>query len=288
MTVRVLLEPGPNNLQERVALLGVHEVRDYPPGSEGHQTSSAAETRRHSVSKASTASAVTVGAFSRAPTMCTNRFAPALAAADFRRRPAHERVVPARQCLAGADHALVARAPQVLEQLEQRVRVAGEQVFELARVEDRRLRRIGDRGCRWGRGGRARYGQASQVEGVRRGNVVAFGLHHPDLGREYVVVAAELRAPIDDAAAEDALRQQIQAQILAALALRVDEIVLLAPGSLPKTSSGKLQRRKTAEMFAEGALGKSGGPASKLGLLKHLAAPRWSFIEASLGSRDGE
>jgi len=72
-----------------------------------------------------------------------------------------------------------------------------------------------------GRGRRARYGQASQVGGVRRGNVVAFGLHHPDLGREYVIVAAELRAPIDDAA---------------------------------------------AEMFAEDALGKSSGPASKLGL----------------------
>jgi acyl-CoA synthetase (AMP-forming)/AMP-acid ligase II len=128
--------------------------------------------------------------------------------------------------------------------------------------------------------------QASQVEGVRRGNVVAFGIHHPDLGREYVVVAAELRAPADDPAAEDNLRQQIQAQILAALALKVDEILLLAPGSLPKTSSGKLQRRKTAEMFAEGALGKNGGPASKLGLLKHLAASRWSFIKASFGRNE--
>ena len=127
--------------------------------------------------------------------------------------------------------------------------------------------------------------QASQVEGVRRGNVVAFGLQHPELGREYVVVAAELRAPAEDAAAEETLRQQIQGQILAALALRVDEIVLLAPGSLPKTSSGKLQRSKTTEMFAEGKLGKSGGPASKLGLLKHLAASRWNFIKASFGGR---
>jgi len=130
--------------------------------------------------------------------------------------------------------------------------------------------------------------QASQVEGVRRGNVVAFGLQHPDLDREYVVVAAELRAPADDAAAEDALRQHIQAQILAALSLRVDEVILLAPGSLPKTSSGKLQRSKTAEMFAAGKLGKGAGPASKLGLLKHLAASRWSFIKASLGGRSDE
>ena len=123
---------------------------------------------------------------------------------------------------------------------------------------------------------------ASQVEGVRRGNVIAFGLHHPELGREYVVVAAELHR---EAEASEELGARVQAQILAALALRVDEVVLLPPGSLPKTSSGKLQRSKGAEMFARGELGKGVGPASKLGLLKHLAASRWGFIKASLAGR---
>jgi fatty-acyl-CoA synthase len=124
--------------------------------------------------------------------------------------------------------------------------------------------------------------QASQVEGVRRGNVIAFGLHHPELGREYVVVAAELRSESD---ASEALVAKVQAQILAALALKVDEVVLLPPGSLPKTSSGKLQRSKGAEMFVKGELGKGVGPASKLGLLKQLAASRWGFIKASLAGR---
>ncbi|MBL8969968.1 MAG: fatty acyl-AMP ligase [Myxococcales bacterium] len=124
--------------------------------------------------------------------------------------------------------------------------------------------------------------QASQVEGVRRGNVIAFGLHHPELGREYVVVAAELHR---EAEASEELGARVQAQILAALALRVDEVVLLPPGSLPKTSSGKLQRSKGAEMFARGELGKGVGPASKLGLLKHLAASRWGFIKAALAGR---
>ena len=124
--------------------------------------------------------------------------------------------------------------------------------------------------------------QASQVEGVRRGNVIAFGLHHPELGREYVVVAAELRSESD---ASEALVTKVQAQILAALALKVDEVVLLPPGSLPKTSSGKLQRSKGAEMFVKGELGKGVGPASKLGLLKQLAASRWGFIKASLAGR---
>ena len=129
--------------------------------------------------------------------------------------------------------------------------------------------------------------QASQVEGVRRGNVVAFGLHHPDLGREYVVVAAEVRQVGEaEDATEAALRREIETRVLEALALKIDEVVLLAPGSLPKTSSGKLQRSKGAEMYARGELGKGVGPAGKLGLLKHLAASRWGFIKAALGGRE--
>ena len=84
-----------------------------------------------------------------------------------------------------------------------------------------------------------------------------------------------------------ALGLKVQKAVQEGLGLTVDDVVPLAPGALPKTSSGKLQRRKTAEMFADGALGKNSGPASKLGLLKHLAASRWSFIKASFG-RNGE
>lgn len=123
--------------------------------------------------------------------------------------------------------------------------------------------------------------QASQVEGVRRGNVIAFGLHDPQIGRERVIVAAEVRSP----EAGDELREKIVARILEALALKVDEVVLLPPGSLPKTSSGKLQRSKTAELFRSGALGKGAGQAGTLDLLKHLATSRWNYIKASFGSR---
>ncbi len=127
--------------------------------------------------------------------------------------------------------------------------------------------------------------QASQIDGVRRGNIVAFGLHHDQLGREYVVVAAELRQAHADGETCDRITREIQTQVLTTLALKVDEVVLLAPGSLPKTSSGKLQRANTAALFARGELGKGGGQASKLDLLKHLAASRWGFLKASLGVR---
>lgn len=127
--------------------------------------------------------------------------------------------------------------------------------------------------------------QASQVEGVRKGNVIAFGVHDPKIGRERVIVAAEVRNP----EAGEELREKIVTKILEALALKVDEVVLLPAGSLPKTSSGKLQRSKAAEMFRGGALGKNVGPAGTIDLVKHLAASRWNYLKAAFGGRgEGE
>jgi fatty-acyl-CoA synthase len=124
--------------------------------------------------------------------------------------------------------------------------------------------------------------QASQVDGVRTGNVIAFGLHDTELGRERVVVAAETK----QAESEHAhLARAVRARVLDALSLRVDEVLLLPPGSLPKTSSGKLQRPRARDMFRTDTLGerKSGGSWQ---LVRQLAASRWNFVKASL--RGGE
>jgi acyl-CoA synthetase (AMP-forming)/AMP-acid ligase II len=122
--------------------------------------------------------------------------------------------------------------------------------------------------------------QASQVNGVRRGNVVAFGRHDKALGRERVVVIVETRA-MDHA---ETLRAAVTAAILESLSLRVDEVVLLAPGGLPKTSSGKLQRARAAELYTKGALGHRG--LSTLGLAAQLVASRWGYLKAGLGRRN--
>jgi fatty-acyl-CoA synthase len=120
--------------------------------------------------------------------------------------------------------------------------------------------------------------QASVVDGVRTGNVIAFGVQDPDLGRERVVVAAETKL----AEAEHArLARAVRARVLEALALRVDEVLLLSPGSLPKTSSGKLQRPRARDMFRASTLGqKSAGGSWQL--VRQLAASRWNFVKASL------
>jgi fatty-acyl-CoA synthase len=77
---------------------------------------------------------------------------------------------------------------------------------------------------------------AESVEGVRAGNVIAFGTEGRR-GREAVVVVAETKhdeiAPI---------RAAVAARVTDAVGVPPEDIVLVRPGTLPKTSSGKPQR----------------------------------------------
>ncbi|MFJ1564031.1 hypothetical protein ACIOG8_07335 [Streptomyces erythrochromogenes] len=79
---------------------------------------------------------------------------------------------------------------------------------------------------------------------IRPGCVAAFGVDAD--GVEQVVVAAELRREAGDGTDRKA-RQGVVNAVLRAVAqehrLTVREVVLLPAGTLPKTSSGKLQRR---------------------------------------------
>jgi fatty-acyl-CoA synthase len=77
---------------------------------------------------------------------------------------------------------------------------------------------------------------AASVEGVRAGNVIAFGTEGRR-GKEGIVVVAETKA--DD---PHPLREQVVAKVCDAVGIPPHEVVLVEPGSLPKTSSGKLQR----------------------------------------------
>jgi fatty-acyl-CoA synthase len=75
----------------------------------------------------------------------------------------------------------------------------------------------------------------ADVDGVRAGNVIAFGVDQQ--GKEGVVVVAESKS--DDL---PEVRRSVAARVRDAVGLPAKDIVLVAPGSLPKTSSGKLQR----------------------------------------------
>jgi hypothetical protein len=60
------------------------------------------------------------------------------------------------------------------------------------------------------------------------------------------------------------------------LQLAVSDVKIVPPGALPKTSSGKLQRRKTRQQYLDGTLGIEGvrtlgAMGSRLLVAKHLA-----------------
>ncbi len=97
----------------------------------------------------------------------------------------------------------------------------------------------------------------SELPGVRRGNVVAFGVtvdaagrHVEDgTGEEQLVVCAE--AFQSEAAG---ITEQIQQAVAAQIGLSVYRVEIVPQGALPRTSSGKPQRRKTRQMFLDGTL----------------------------------
>jgi len=88
----------------------------------------------------------------------------------------------------------------------------------------------------------------AEVPGVRKGNVIAFSV--PGATGEELVVTLETRQQ-DHAAIAAAARSEVQRE----LSLRISDLLCLTPGTLPKTSSGKLQRRKAREMYLSGDLG---------------------------------
>jgi len=86
------------------------------------------------------------------------------------------------------------------------------------------------------------------VEGVRPGNVVAFGTEGRR-GGEALVVVAEAKAP-DTAGLRDAVSRKVRDTV----GMRPQDVVLLEPGTLPKTSSGKLQRALSRQRYLTAAL----------------------------------
>jgi fatty-acyl-CoA synthase len=95
-----------------------------------------------------------------------------------------------------------------------------------------------------------------QLEGVRAGNVIAFGVEG-DRGRESLVVVAESRAVDDDLTA---VRRLVAERVRDAVGVPARDIVLVAPGTLPKTSSGKLQRSLCKRYYRDGRLAPVNAP----------------------------
>jgi fatty-acyl-CoA synthase len=87
----------------------------------------------------------------------------------------------------------------------------------------------------------------ADIEGVRRGNVFAFSVMKD--GTEQLVMAAE--AVSGDA---ERLRVEIARKVQQEFGLSPAHVAICPVGTLPKTSSGKAQRRKTKQLFEAGEL----------------------------------
>jgi fatty-acyl-CoA synthase len=108
---------------------------------------------------------------------------------------------------------------------------------------------------------------------VRKGSTVAFS--RPGAGSEELIIVLESRTN-NQAALQELVRTRVTEQ----MQLTAAEVVICPLGSLPKTSSGKLQRAKTRTQYLAGTVGKEGnrslgGNAEKLVLARHVAL---SFI----------
>jgi fatty-acyl-CoA synthase len=100
---------------------------------------------------------------------------------------------------------------------------------------------------------------AARADGVRKGCVVAFGIKDQASGTEKMIVVAESRE------AEPKKRSEITARVTEevsrGLGLPPDRVELIPLGSIPKTSSGKLRREETKQLFLAGTLATTKPPA---------------------------
>ena len=93
---------------------------------------------------------------------------------------------------------------------------------------------------------------AWEVEGVRKGCVAAFGTIDQRTGTEKLVVVAETRV------SEPNERRRVADQVVEVIAKKIgippDDVVLSAPESVPKTSSGKIRRAEMRRMYEAGEI----------------------------------
>ena len=95
------------------------------------------------------------------------------------------------------------------------------------------------------------------LAGIRRGCVAVFGSRDAAAGTERVVVLAEMRDK--DNSRHDDLKRMINELAVGLIGAPADDIVLAPPGTVPKTSSGKIRRVAAREFYERGPSAVTGG-----------------------------
>ncbi|WP_328492421.1 fatty acyl-AMP ligase [Streptomyces sp. NBC_00414] len=96
----------------------------------------------------------------------------------------------------------------------------------------------------------------SVVPLVRRDHLAAFGVTRPDAVAEELVVVAEHRRDADPTAQDVRVAERaVRAAVSARHGLRLGALLLVPPGSVPRTSSGKVSRAAARTRFLDGGFG---------------------------------
>jgi fatty-acyl-CoA synthase len=127
---------------------------------------------------------------------------------------------------------------------------------------------------------------AARAEGIRKGCIVAFGLKDEASGTEKLIVVAESRER--EASRRAAIVAAVTDQVSEGLGLPPDRVELIPPGSIPKTSSGKLRREETKQLYLAGKLAEGKAPAwVQIARLATTSAARTGGREIWSGVRRG-
>jgi fatty-acyl-CoA synthase len=123
---------------------------------------------------------------------------------------------------------------------------------------------------------------------IRKGNAVVFSV--PGETSEELVIVAETAA---DKEQHMLIQRAVIRNVQQSTGLVAREVVLLGVGVLPKTSSGKVQRRKTREHYLSGLLGREGvrlpgAMGEKTQLAKHVVKSLFGRVRHRLKQAMGK
>ncbi|HEY7395038.1 MAG TPA: AMP-binding protein, partial [Gemmatimonadaceae bacterium] len=111
---------------------------------------------------------------------------------------------------------------------------------------------------------------AGSVEGIRKGCVAAFGVADEGTGTERLVVIAEARAL--DRPTRERLEHNVVAAIAEGVGIPPDTVLIAAPGTVPKTPSGKVRRSAARDVFESGRV--ASAPKASLDFRARLVGSR--------------
>jgi 1-acyl-sn-glycerol-3-phosphate acyltransferase len=122
-----------------------------------------------------------------------------------------------------------------------------------------------------------------EMNGIRKGCVAVFGSADPGTGIERLVVLAETRE--SDPETLQGMRRAIESLASDLLGVGPDDVQLVPPRTVLKTSSGKIRRTACRELYEQGKVGR--GPRSVWWQVARLWAtsllPRWHRGRRTLG-----